>query len=554
MKKPISHLFFYLIILIYTPLCLAQSTLNMHNVSSTGGITTLKLGTQTVLQGSTTYVKASLFALTGKVVGIPWGWPSNRDTCHFAPSVGNRIAYTGTYSSNWTATELISTTTQYKTKHSYYNDQVIMTFDHVIDGQDLVITLDVENKTEHLLQIHDWMATDCKFTSAPSFTMKMGSYYPAGDIYSPVTAAWDANWGMGISWIKHGMRPIEIRMTPRGYDPNVHQLLLWLKNDPIQPSTSTRYSITIRIDDTPGNWKHLLTPYKTWFNDYFGTEAAYNSDFRIKTLTACSNVDLITTSNPMGFRDNMDTTGWTSYLNTHIASLIGKNIGEVIFWGATGASDRGVNYRPEFDVFPPALANDMNTLRDYFANTLDNKKFGFLARPNTIAYIKNNDDDADVSFNTFDPGHINMAQARFQNLINEGADAFYLDTYGSSVGCFPGSFEASLMYLQKLRELAGPDRLLLTEHGCDAFHVYAARWPGGGDTLGKKPFGLDSYARWLIDKTVEVCRVYNYDGVERALEWGGIPLMNDYLISSSIMQLQATHVSTTGDSLVRTDF
>jgi hypothetical protein len=307
--------------------------------------------------------------------------------------------------------------------------------------------------------------------------------------------------------------------------------------------------VVLRIDDTPGNWKHLLEPYRRWFNDYFGP-VQYSMDFRIKVGVFCAAVENVNPGNPMGYYGKLDRLGWLPYLNEHVGHLRKYNTGQILIWAATGINARGVNYRPDFDVMPPILEEGLAQLPAFF-QSLGNKQFGFFARPNTIAYQQTNAKDSDVSFNPLDPMHLKMTDRRYQHLLKAGATAFYLDTYGADWGCFPDSAKGSVFYLKHLRELAGPDALLVTEFGFDAYHVYASIWPNMHDKSGHIPYG--EYARWLVPGSVDFCRIFDMARAQRVWEEGAVPMVSDYMVNYELMQLQAKYVNADGSSRVRQD-
>jgi hypothetical protein len=113
------------------------------------------------------------------------------------------------------------------------------------------------------------------------------------------------------------------------------------------------------------------------------------------------------------------------------------------------------------------------------------------------------------------------------------------------------SAEGAVFYLKHLRELAGPDCLVITEHGFDATHVFAAIWPSGEDDQGKRP--LDEFARWLVPGSVEVVRVKNAEGARRAWAEGGTPLVNDSDVGPQLMAIQDEFVLANRASRVRPD-
>ncbi len=512
------------------------------------GLRSVTLGQEQILTGTSTAFGGALFTLTRDVPLRDWNWPENRDTCHFAPSMGRLVAKLGPGAPRQTRV-LEASATRYVVQYRL-DAGVTLTFAHELQGPDLTLRVTVENDSIDSFQLHDWLALNFDFHSPTQHVRRMSSYYPAANVYSPVTAAWGAKAAVGFNWVEHQSRPVEIRFHPQagGDDAPRWHSKIWLKNSPVEPGGRTHYTLVLRLDDTPGNWRHLLTPYQQWFRSYFGP-VQYALDFRMKAASFASNLDLAKPDNPRGFRYGLDRMGWQPYLDARLKHLPACNVGEVIIWGVTGADPRGVNYRPEFNVLPPAVLRTMPLLADFCQR--GKMRFGFFARPNTIAYQRSAEEDGDVEWNPLDGQHEKMADERFKELFAAGARAFYLDTYGSSVGCEPGSVEGRIRYLKRLREKVGPDPLIVTEHGWDALHLFACIWPSGEDELGKRPLG--EYVRWLSGGTVEICRAFSAAGAERAWREGGIPILNDSDINRELARLQSEYVHADGSSRVRED-
>jgi hypothetical protein len=528
----------------------AQTQLTSGKVSATfspdAGLTELKFDGRTVMTGSSTHFVGSQFTMMRDVQTHDWNWPSNRTTPHYAVENGKLIGKIGHWKEHTTKL-LHSDKTRY-TIEQQFDLGINVIFDHVLSDSDLTLTITIDNQTPDQYQLDDWLLYLVKPQGAANVTHRMGRYYPAGDNYSPVSTISDRHWGMGISYIKHDLRPLMIRLNPR-QQYNDYQFECWLKDSPIPAGARSSYTLVLRLADKPGDWKTLLEPYRAWFNSYYGN-AKYRSDFRLKVGVFCCRLEGISPSNPRGYYHQLDHTGWIPFLRKQVGHLSKYNTGEVIIWGATGISERGVNYRPEFDVMPPVLEQSLNHLAPFF-QSLGNKRFGFFARPNTIAYQKTWAEDADVSFNPFDPKQVKMADSRYDTFTNIGASAFYMDTYGADWGSFPGGAKGSAFYLKHLREKLGPDALVVTEFGFDVYSVYAMIWPNASDKLGKLPIG--EFAQWLVPGSVEFCRAYSVEGVERAWQLGAVPMVNDFSVNTELMQIQSRYVNPDGSSKVRGD-
>lgn len=534
------------------------------------GVTEVRLNGNVVMTGATTEMAGYSYSLnkdTGYATPRDWNWPTGKSGCYFGPAVGELYTYRGhhAWSTNVIDTEQIYTgdPNHFITRHTFAT--TVITYDHVIDGNNLIITATVDNAgKDYYFQLNEWMYLNCKFASTPTFNMTMTEFYPSPDAYSPVTAASDNTWGVGVNVIEHNSNPVLIRFWNDSSSAYRKNMMLWMKNSPSPPGGSMSYKVVLRFDETPGVWQNLLAPYKTWFNDFYGP-VRYSVDFRIHVMSTCAALELQTPSNPYGFRDGMDVSGWSPFLGNRLSHLNTKNVGPVIFWAVTGISPRGANYRPDFNVFPEVINNDWNTLTTFMQN-LGDKRFGLFARPNEIAYqrqtptAQNPESDATVPFSPRDYRHIQMCDGRFNDLIDRGAVAFYLDTYGSAIGCYPGSAEGQVFYLKHLRQLVGQDVILIPEFGFDAIHVFAPIWTKNSDNMGHKPLG--GFSRWLISGASEICRVFaedpNYpydalDGAERAWLGGAVPLAGDSLITNAMMSLQNQYVNTDGTSKVRSD-
>lgn len=445
-----------------------------------------------------------------------------------------------------------ATTDRYTVRHTYA-DGLAITFDHEVKGPDITCRITVDNDGRDYFQLNTWMAgSKFEFSGKTEQFQGTWGFYPGATTYSPVVCLWDDKAGVGVNWIEHRLRPISIEVNKEDTpDRAVSFKLCDYKGHghytPVEAGGRTRYAVTYRIDSTPKDWKNLLTPYKTWFNSYFGP-CKYNMDFRVKLLQMPSNASLCSPTNPYGTRGKIDSEGWGTYIKERMEG-IRKYPGvasHVIFWSIL-ADPRGMNYRPDFNVIPPITRETMPLLRQFCRE--NNMGFGWFARPNEIAFKETWTQDSGAGWNMLDAWSIRMADLRYKDVLSWGCTAFYMDTYGGHVGISPNDGEANVMFLKHLRETTGPDCFTFIEHGSDAQHVYAAIWPWGGDKLGKAPLG--DYARWLTPGTVEICRVTNLEGAKRAWEGGAVPAGID--LSDELVALQKQYVNADWTSRVRPD-
>ncbi|MAX26355.1 MAG: hypothetical protein CMJ19_17825 [Phycisphaeraceae bacterium] len=585
------------------------------------GLTELKLNNVTVMTGRTTTIDGYSFALTNQTGYAPkrdWlknGWSGTRlpTSSYFSAGVGELYAFVGNSSASVHNTFKENPQIENDgpdhcvVTHTYNSTKLI--YDHKIVGPDLYLTVTVDNTdSDYYYQIGNWMDMNFVLDSSADVSFKMGTYYPSGETYSPVTTIVDGQKGIGINYIEHKFRPLKIELSNIASSNNKN-MKCKMRNAPVAPGTIAKYKIVLRFAEKTANYtpdfRYLLSPYKNWFNAYYGP-VQYSADFRIHVISVCSarNADdPIDPNNPYAFREGMDSLGWQSnFLNARVGSLASHNTGPIIFWSVTGMNPRGVNYRPDFDVFPQVVEDTLPDLREYFKTTLSGKRFGFFARPNHIAYQQTNEIDNVANFNPFDYTHLRMANRRFERLRDQGVTSFYLDTYGAGWGAYPGSDEAGVYYLKQLRAEMGPDIELFTEFGFDATHLFAAIWPRSTTMgtiemrdeptpsvdddmrvdlhlpLGNAPEEPLTYYRWLNPGATEVCRVLGYQKQGQDLpftqEFGGrnegyprtpaeqmndiwnrgaIPLYGDWLIGGGAMTIQEQYVNPDGSSKVRTD-
>lgn len=549
----LSSLLVLMLSLVWIATVQAQLTAT-YNASD--GLTSLTLNGQTVMTGRTADLHGHYYSLTGDVVDKDWNWSGSKPTGYFAPEMGKLVYYMGNKGygssmmlSGWPRLT-IDEPGHFAIEQRYVNGAWI-TVDHVLLGNDLILTVIVDNQSDHYFQLSEWLAMKFPFSTTPTRVIRQETYYPATNVYSPVAGAWDGAWGVGVNYTKHNMRPFWIKLTNNTSNTNHQDLVCWMKNAPVPSGGRNKYTLVLRFDDTtPDDWRNLLEPYKTWFNGHFGAVAKYSVDFRTHVLTTCAADGLVTPSNPLGFVHPMDVMGWGTHLANRLSSVVGHNIGPIVFWNHTGIDPRGVNIRPDFDVVPDVLENDYDSLRTFMSQNGD-RKFGFCTRPGTIAYRQNLDVDNAVITYPFNKSDVRMLDRRFEKMIVEGASAFYLDSYGSFYGTAPGSANAVVYYLKHLREKVGPHVILFSEMGFDALHVYAPIWPRSSDGLGFKPYG--EFARWLLPGASEICRVFSDAGAERAWQGGAVPIAEDYLVVTSMINIQNQYVNSDGTSMVRTD-
>jgi len=182
------------------------------------------------------------------------------------------------------------------------------------------------------------------------------------------------------------------------------------------------------------DWKHLLTPYQTHFRQTLPT-IQYDADHRPFVQFSSVDQNLAKKGNPFGFMENwrrFDTANGTILFGRMILPGMVKSQSQgVMFWALGGYEPRGVMYRPDFDIFPKQIEDNIPLLRKLLTD--EGKKLGLCTRPGELVVPYDRDHDRSLPLNAEDPDHLEMLRRRFERAIDMGFTAFYLDSFGSSL-------------------------------------------------------------------------------------------------------------------------
>ena len=148
------------------------------------------------------------------------------------------------------------------------------------------------------------------------------------------------------------------------------------------PSSSVDIDIHLRISaDT--SMPHLRPPYKKLYDTQFPKLAFHPRQSHGAAHSPQSDASLVTPNNPLGYNGSsrrFDTRlGTIAFVNMVTPRLKRADGLGCIFWALGGFNPRGCMYRPDFDIFPPAVqANIPELVKDFQSYGL---RLGLCARP-----------------------------------------------------------------------------------------------------------------------------------------------------------------------------
>ena len=381
---------------------------------------------------------------------------------------------------------------------------VVCTTDYIFEGEDVTISSRLENNDPEIaLNIPAFGGLTFNFDSAPQGVMNNQyiSYFQAhgtklchpGD-WSKIGGSYaiDKAIGVGVSPWKTGWTRTLILWDYTSWEQNARdkipaRRLLYFWVNPVPPRGALTCDMKLRVSPNR-DWKHLLEPYKTHFQNTFGA-VQYQRDARwIATDYLNHSQGAISATNPYGFQGGhrrIDLPeGATAFGDLLIPALQNNGGQGVIVWGQGGDDPRGVMYRPDFDVLPPEVEKNWPLIAARLKDA--NLKLGVTTRPRDVAIRRDWKNDATIDINPDDATHLAMITRRFETMQKMGCTLFYLDSFGSDL--------QDVKLMKHLREKLGPEVLTFTEHQCDAILPFSGAY--SETTLHVPKEGKPSYDLW----------------------------------------------------------
>ncbi|MCY2991012.1 MAG: hypothetical protein NTY19_24515 [Planctomycetota bacterium] len=94
--------------------------------------------------------------------------------------------------------------------------------------------------------------------------------------------------------------------------------------------------------------------------------------------------------------------------------MVAGNGQGIIIWALGGWDPRGAMYRPDFDILPPAVEQNIPQMRQAFEDS--NVRMGVCTRPGEIAFRGTWTQDWTVRINPDDPQHLEIMWGQFKKI------------------------------------------------------------------------------------------------------------------------------------------
>jgi hypothetical protein len=324
-----------------------------------------------------------------------------------------------------------------------------------LDGNDLNESIEIQNQSAAPLgdPIQIGLPTFSFAADAAGLlpTWDIG-YISANDSYHPSTwiplaaqYAYDSTWGLCLHSREYitGQTVFTCSDPFQMHVPRVADVVLYVK-DTVPPKGTLRFSVTMRITpQTKGvDLSSLLAGYIRDYQSIVGP-LQYDPDDRPLLEFAAIDTSFVTALNPFGYNGpnrRLDLDGGTR-LFERMVSPANRVTSGTIFWQPQGINPRGVEYRPDFDVWPGPVhlpngetsdvqANLPKLIQWYLAHHL---RFGLCARPADVIVAANAKADYTVHLDAGDTQRMAELLARFDVTTKLGVNQYYLDSFGTDM-------------------------------------------------------------------------------------------------------------------------
>jgi hypothetical protein len=359
------------------------------------------------------------------------------------------------------------------------------TFEYAFEGEDVRIKARVENFTDKAIKATSFEGLSFLFDSTPKGWMVsqdpgwikahvegFRGFHPSFENRIGGSYATDETFGVGLTPLNTGLAYTGFFWWGDTAGPNARRLV-YIRPQEIPSGGALTFEMLMRISPNK-DWKHLLDPYKQHFAKTFGHPTLgsvhYKADFRPMASMSIADTPSITKDNPFGFHGESRRVdlpeGMKRFCDMVVPGLVAGNGQGMIIWALGGWDPRGAMYRPDFDVLPPAVEQNIPQMRQAFQD--GNVRMGVCTRPGEIAFRGTWTQDWTVRINPDDPQHLQIMWGRFKKMIDQGFTLFYLDTFGESLN----DIKAMQYYRQKM----GPEIQTFVEHPCDVMLAYSGAY------------------------------------------------------------------------------
>ena len=216
------------------------------------------------------------------------------------------------------------------------------------------------------------------------------------------------------------------------------------------------------------DWQVLLAPHKNFVRSKLSVQ--YDPDARPWVQFVSISSSNIRPDNPYGYNDNGDgvfrrfdtAVGCQDYITKLVPPMQDVNYQGIILWQPQGINPRGVQYRPDFNVWPPVSIPNIPTLFGGFTSA--GKRVGLLSRPGVTITSSTWDTDS-LTKATDHTDSIADIKGRTTWATGQGVTAFYLDSFAND--------RVDHSVLKILRTQVGPSFQIFTEQSTSLTVPYA---------------------------------------------------------------------------------
>lgn len=299
----------------------------------------------------------------------------------------------------------------------------------------------------------------------------------------------------------------------------------------IPAGESRTYKFGLRFSAS-SDWKVLMQPYRDQLRASFPT-VAYETDARPMAQFASINVAYVRPDNPYGYNDGNGAScattlcrrfdkleGCQGFIDRLVPPMVATNYQGIIFWQPQGINPRGVQYRPDFDNFPPEVSANLPILVNGFRNA--GLRVGLLSRPMVHIVPSSPTTDGTDLFASLDDAVADI-QTRLAWALGKGINAFYLDSFMNE------GYDHGLM--RGIRDAIG-DIPTFTEHSTALSMAFSGAYEQLGYVNGT--YVSDKYLailRWLYPESIVLVK---FTG---SLPPGGYAELYSYMFSNRFTPL-----------------
>jgi hypothetical protein len=320
------------------------------------------------------------------------------------------------------------------------------------------------------------------------------AYHPSDWIPLAAQYAYDSTWGLCLHSREYitGQTIFTCSDPSQLHIPRVADVVLYVK-DTVPPKGSLRFTVTMRL--TPQtktvNLSSLLASY---LRDYHAIAGPLQYDPDDRPLLEFAGIDssYVTAVNPFGYNGpqrRLDLNGGTRLFERMVSRANSVTDG-TIFWQPQGINPRGVEYRPDFDVWPGPVplpngetsdvqANLPNLIQWYLSHHL---RFGLCARPADVIVPLNSKADYTIQLDAGDTRRMAELLARFDATAKRGVNLYYLDSFGFDLN--------SVRIMRQIRARLGRKIPTFSEMTCDLMLPFSGLYtqpefqhPSSGNTV-----------------------------------------------------------------------